>query len=68
MRYRENSAEPVGAAVDEQMMFGTAAYSLLAGLLLCALGWRARKYWLVSMGAIFVVSSSAYLLSRLFAG
>ncbi|MGY6216271.1 hypothetical protein ACW73L_14020 [Methylolobus aquaticus] len=68
MRYRENSAEQVGAAVDEQMMLGTASYSLLAGLLLCALGLRARKYWLAMMGAVFVASSSAYLFSRLFSG
>lgn len=65
MRYRENMAEPVGAPIDAQMVFGTSAYALVAGLVLCAMGIRGRRYWLVSMGVVLIASSSAYLVSRL---
>jgi len=50
------------------MVSGTAVYALLAGLVLCAVGFRSRKYWLLSMGALLVVSSSSYLVWRLLAG
>ena len=65
MRYRENLAEPVAATVDFQMVFGTAVYALFAGVALCLMGWRGRRYWLVSMGGLLIVSSGAYLLWRL---
>lgn len=68
MRYRDNAAEPVGAAVDDAMVFGTAVYALVAGLALCVAGVRTRKYWLASMGAVLIASSSAFLIGRWLGG
>lgn len=67
MRYRENTAEPLAASADETMVAGTASYALLVGLLLSAVGLRSRKYWLVSMGFLLIVSSSTFLAGRLMA-
>ena len=68
MRYRENTPEPIAALVDQQMVLGTAIYSLAAGLLLFSIGRFGRKYWLASVGGLLVVSSAAYLLWHVLSG
>lgn len=67
MRYRDNASEWVGASVDESMLVGTALYALVAGVLLCVAGVRSRRFWLLSMGAILLASSSVFLAGRFMA-
>lgn len=65
MRYRSDLAEPVAASADETMVLGTAIYALFLGVGLCFGGWLGRKYWVVSIGVMLIVSGAAYLSGRL---
>ena len=47
------------------MVLGTAIYALFLGIGLCFAGWLGRKYWVVSIGVLLIISAAAYLSGRL---
>lgn len=66
MRYRAELQAPEPAGADQAMITGTAAYSVLVGVLLLVFGWRVVKPWIAVIGLVLTGSGASYLLARAF--